>query len=198
MQKRLGSGLKELKREQRGTKLSDGKVKGGKGRLTDKTIDKMQNYFGEAIRNNVGNIESMENDIWAIFKHIIRDNSQSLDEQHSLCPRDSWCTYWSNREKYNDQKRLASVFIEVLKPLFINLTKSELLKRCLQGLTQNQNEAINGLLWSKCPKTKFCGKVKVLLAVSETISHFNTGSGSTVTLLNQLNIESSQNMLSAV
>ena len=61
----------------------------------------MQNYFGEAIRNNVGNIESMENDIWAIFKHIIRDNSQPLDEQHSLCPRDSWCTYWSNREKYN-------------------------------------------------------------------------------------------------
>ena len=140
----------------------------------------------------------MENDIWAIFKHIIRDNSQSLDEQHSLCPRDSWCTYWSNREKYNDQKRLASVFIEVLKPLFLNLTKSKLLKRCLQGLTQNQNEAINGLSWGKCPKTKFCGKVKVLLAVSETISHFNTGSGSKVTLLNQLNIESSKNMLSAV
>ena len=86
-----------------------------------------------------------------------------------------------------------------MKPLFINLTKSEQL-RCLQGLglTQNQNEAINGLLWSKCPKTKFCGKAKVLLAVSETISHFNTGSDSKMTLLNQLNIDSSKNMLPAV
>ena len=35
----------------------------------------MQNYFREAIRNNVGNIELMENDIWAIVKHMIRDNS---------------------------------------------------------------------------------------------------------------------------
>ena len=147
----------------------------------------MQNYFGEAIRNNVGNIESKENDIWAIFKHMIQDSSQSLDEQPSLSPKDSCCTYWSNREKYNDEKRLASVFIEVLKPvykLFINLSKRELLNRRLQGLTQNQNEAINGLLWSKCPKTKFCGKVKVLLAVSKTIIHLNTGSGSRETLLN--------------
>ena len=78
VQKRLGLGLRELKR-----KLSDGKVIGGKGRLTDETIDKMQNYFRKAIRNNVGNIESMENDIWEIFKRMISDNSQSLDEQHS-------------------------------------------------------------------------------------------------------------------
>ena len=165
-------------------------------------IDKMQNYFGETIRNNVGNIESKENDVWAaIFKHMIQDISQSLDEQPSLCPKDSWCTYWSNREKYNNQKPLASVFIEVMKPvykLFINLSKRELLNRRLQGLTQNQNEAINGLLWSKCPKKKFCGKVKVLLAVSKTIIHLNTGSGSRETLLNQLNIDSSKNMLSAV
>ena len=43
-----------------------------KRRLTDKTIDQMQNYFGEAIRNNVGNIELIENDTWAISKHMIR------------------------------------------------------------------------------------------------------------------------------
>ena len=66
----------------------------------------------------------------------------------------------------------------------------------MQRLTQNQNEAI--ILWSKCIKIKFCVKVKVLLAVSETISHFNTGSSSKVTLLNQLNIDSSKNMLSAL
>ena len=137
----------------------------------------------------------MENDIWVIFKHMIRDNSQSLDQQHSLCPKGSWCTYSSNWKKYNGQKRLASVFTEVLTSLFINLSKSELLHRCLQGSTQNQNEAINGLLWTKCPKTKFCGKVKVLLAVSETISHLNTGPGFKVTLLNQLNTDSSKNVI---
>ena len=41
------------------------------------------------------------------------------------------------------------------------------------GLTQNQNEAINNVLWSICLKSKFCGLQKVLLAESETIMKFN-------------------------
>ena len=45
----MGSGLKELKRIRKGEKLSDGKLLGGgKVRLTNKIIDKMQKY-GEAI-----------------------------------------------------------------------------------------------------------------------------------------------------
>ena len=94
-----------------------------KRRLTDKTIDKMQNYFGEAIRNNVRNIELIKNDTWAISKHMIRYNSQSLDEKNSMCLKYSWCIYLSNRERYNNQQRLASDFSIVLKPLFINLKK---------------------------------------------------------------------------
>ena len=103
-----------------------------------------------------------------------------LDEQHRYCPKtdDSWCTYWREPAKYNDEKRLPSCFVIELKPLFINLTKHELLGRCLAGLTKNQNESINGVLWSKCPKTKFCGKYKVSLAVTETVVHFNFGSTS--------------------
>ena len=67
----------------------------------------------------------------------------------------------------------------------------------MQRLTQNQNETI--ILLSKCPKTKFCGKVKVLLAVSGTVSHFNTGSGSKVTLWTVWTLTHQKiNMLSAV
>ena len=40
------------------------------------------------------------------------------------------------------------------------------------------NEAINGMLWFKCPKTKFCGARKVTIAVCETIALFNTGAAS--------------------
>ena len=64
----------------------------------------------------------------------------------------------SNREKHNDQKRLASVFIEVLKSMFINLTKSELLKRCLQGLTQNQNEPIMNSCGANVLRKKFVAR----------------------------------------
>ena len=50
VQKRLGTNLREYKRKGKGQKLSDGKGISGAGRLTDKVIDKMQNYYGKAIR----------------------------------------------------------------------------------------------------------------------------------------------------
>ena len=68
----MGStGLRKLKRKQKGEKLSDGKVLGGKGRLTDKVIGKIQNNYGEAVQNSTGDIERMQSSIWAIFKHMI-------------------------------------------------------------------------------------------------------------------------------
>ena len=67
VQKRMGSGLREFKRKHRGMKLSDNTVVGGKGRLTDQVIDKIQNYYGEANRTNAGNIELMETAILGNF-----------------------------------------------------------------------------------------------------------------------------------
>ena len=200
VQKRMGSGLREYKHKKRGIKLSDGKTAGGKGRLTDVIIDKIQNYYGEAIRNNSGDLNSMKNAIWAIYNHMIIADKLSLDEQHSLCPKaiNSWCKYWSNRGNYNDANRLPSIFLDEIRPIFTNLTNNELLKRCLKGFTQNQNESTNGILWSKCPKTKFCGRTKVLLAVSETIMHFNTGAGSRVSVLSGVGVAAGRNMLTAL
>ena len=52
VQKRMGTHLRDIRKKQ--TKLSDGKsVKGSKHRLTDKAIDKLQTYYGNAIRANV-------------------------------------------------------------------------------------------------------------------------------------------------
>jgi len=106
----------------------------------------------------------MQDLIWAILHHMISDDSNSLKEQHCFCPQepDGWCTYWSNRNEYSESNRLPSVFLKELEPLFKSLSDSTLLSCCLKGLTQNQNEALNGVLWSKCPKTKFAGRGKVV------------------------------------
>lgn len=47
--------------------MSDGKNIDGRNLLTDNIIDRMQNYFGQAIRNNSGEMEQMKKNIWAIF-----------------------------------------------------------------------------------------------------------------------------------
>ena len=103
----MGKGLRQYKLKNKSIKLSDGKGVGGSGRLTDLIIDKMQNNFGEAIRNNIGNRDNMDNAIWAIFKHRLRNDVESLEKQHDLCPRNGWCTFWS----CFDKKRLPHVFV---------------------------------------------------------------------------------------
>ena len=68
VQKRLGAALRKYKADKKGKKLSDGKD--GRGRLTDKIIDKMQNYYGKAIWGNKGDLLGMEKSIKAIQCHI--------------------------------------------------------------------------------------------------------------------------------
>lgn len=118
--------------------------------LTDKLVDKMQNY-GKAIRENKENLEGMKTSIKAIQHHIIKDESLPLDQQHYYCPKlaDTWCKSWQNQIKntslYNEDNRLLQIFMKELDSIFKRLSKDDLLQRCLKGMTQNQNEAANGI-----------------------------------------------------
>ena len=67
IQKRMGANLRLYKNKKRGVALKDGLGVGGKGRLTDAVIDKMQTYYGCAIRKNLGNRENTKNAVLAIF-----------------------------------------------------------------------------------------------------------------------------------
>ncbi|GFX49419.1 uncharacterized protein TNCV_3341971 [Trichonephila clavipes] len=57
VQKRVGSRLRKLKTKTKG--LS------GKGKLTDNFIERLQNYYGIAVRSNVGNLTAMQQNVIA-------------------------------------------------------------------------------------------------------------------------------------
>ena len=59
IQKRMGSALRRPVVEYKSKFLSDTKKISGTGRLTKKVIDKLQNYYGMAIRSNVGDLRGM-------------------------------------------------------------------------------------------------------------------------------------------
>ena len=109
----------------------------------------------------------MKNSIKAIQHHMIKNEGVSLHVQHKYCPKssDTWCKYWKDENEgtslYNEDNHLSHVFMDQLQKIFTRLSNHDLLSRCLKGMTQNQNEAANGILWSKCPKTKFCGARRV-------------------------------------
>ena len=195
VQKRMGTALRNYKKEKKGQKLSDGKTAGGQNRLTDEKILKIQGYYGKAIRKHKGDLEGMKQAIWAIFHHSIASSQIDLKEQHKYCPQgtDSWCQYvldqHDNTSKYSEDQRLPEAFRKELNPIFLRLAKDDLLERCVNGLTQNQNEAVNGQLWNFCPKSRFCGKRRVRIAVCQTVGVFNTGAASKGTIMQQSGIK---------
>ena len=71
---------------------------GGKGKLTDAIIDKLQNNYGIAIRSNVGNLEGMKQAVLASLFHCASNESRKL---HDYCPvgPNSWCGYQRDRTK---------------------------------------------------------------------------------------------------
>ncbi|GFW88012.1 uncharacterized protein TNCV_216841 [Trichonephila clavipes] len=70
VQKRVGGRFRQLKKTTKGL--------GGKNKLTDKLIDRIQNYYGIAIRNNVGNLQKMMSSVIAAFFHCVSGKNNSL------------------------------------------------------------------------------------------------------------------------
>ena len=60
--------------------------------LTEKIIDCLQNYYGMAIRSNVGNLDTTKKAIFAVLFHVC---SPEKNNYHMHCPpgAHSWCTY---------------------------------------------------------------------------------------------------------
>lgn len=84
--------------------------------------------------------------------------------------------------------------MEHIRPLYVRLTNNDLLKRCSKGKTQNANEALHGLIWTKCPKTTFTTKRKIEAAVGEGLSVYNEGYLLTISnLLKQVGLSPGEN-----
>ncbi|KAE8746698.1 hypothetical protein FOCC_FOCC006561 [Frankliniella occidentalis] len=76
--------------------------------------------------------------------------------------------------------------MDTIKPTYENLTKSELLKKCVDGMTQNPNESFNALVWKTIPKTLFCQRTKLELGTYEAVLTFNDGQKSKIEVLNRI------------
>ena len=179
VQKRIGTRCRNLRNSLKGTILSDGKRISGKGRLTDKAINTIQNHYGMAIRQNTDSIDNMKRSIIAVLYH--NSDIGNEDERHKYCPRaqNSWCKWWldilNGTRKYKKNVNLPLAIKRELEPIFQDLCKDDLLKKCLHGQTQNENESLNSIIWKKSPKTVFVSRKVLEVAVCSAIIEFNNG-----------------------
>ncbi|GFT68070.1 uncharacterized protein TNCV_1538671 [Trichonephila clavipes] len=154
IQKGVGSRLRKLKKNTKGL--------GRKGKLTDKFIDKLQNYYGIAIRSNVGCLEKMQSAVITAFFYCCSRNKNPM---HGQCQtgKDSWCKYkqalCDGKVYVHKTAGLSNSVIKVIKPTYLALFDKEFLKKCLHGKAQNNNESFNNVLWSILPKEIFVHKI---------------------------------------
>ena len=180
VQKRMGAALRNLRREKKETR--------GKGKLTDRMIDRLQNYYGIAIRSNIGNLEGMKK---AILATLIHCASSSTKEYHTYCPigPESWCRFQSDKANgtasYKSGPGLPLQLVAELKPVFARLSSDKLLLKCLHGKTQNRNESFNRTIWDRVPKSSYVGKDTFELGVYDAAASFNMGATASLEMLKQ-------------
>lgn len=199
VQKRMGKRLRELVK----TNVVDATTKtgkavkrkslSGKGKLTAHMIDKLTVYYGLAIRRNHDSVDKMKNAIWATYDHY---SSTDDNPHHDKCPsgEDSWCE-WQRAKATKSLKAFkhsytalpADVLI-AMKPIYQDLSKDELLQRCLGGFTQNNNESFNQLVWKISPKSVSGTSTIVEIAANIAACTFNEGSFALLAFMQEMGI----------
>ncbi|GFW45996.1 uncharacterized protein TNCV_3276141 [Trichonephila clavipes] len=70
------------------------KAKGlsGKGKLTNNFIDRLQNYYGIAVRSYVSNLNAMQKNVIAALYHCASSDKKPM---HGQCPigKENWCCF---------------------------------------------------------------------------------------------------------
>ena len=74
-------------------------------------------------------------------------------------------------------------------PIFQDLSKPELLQKCLHGGTQNNNEAINQFLWQRIPKAVYIGFYTFEIGMCSTVLSFNSGATGLLDVFRELKME---------
>ena len=141
-------------------------------------IDSLQNCYGQAIRENKGDLNAM---IHAVQVSLLHMNSSDERPRHHLCPtgNDSWCKWQAAKakgeESYHIKPPIPGAIVTLMKPIYRRLGSRSLLEKCVDGYTQNANEALHNIVWQFSPKDKFIHKVGVDMACALAVCIFNDG-----------------------
>ena len=81
---------------------------------------------------------------------------------------------------------------QAMVQVYQRMSDPNLLKRMSKGKTQNNNECLHSVVWSRCPKTVFVSAHKVSGAVAAAVGSFNAGARSLARVMDELDIESNE------
>ena len=151
VQKPVGCQLQNLKKKE--------KRLGGKGKLTDRIIDKLQNYYGIAIRSNKNNLKAMQAATRTTLFHVASSKENNLHYPH--CPTRPGSWWKCNKDRadgtstYKPGPGVPISIVLKFKSICEELSYDDLQSKCLHGLTQNQKESFHAMIWDRLPKSRY-------------------------------------------
>lgn len=161
------------------TPLADGLKLTGQKHLTELAVKKLQIFYGLAIRRNLKNLAATKQAVWALYFHVMSSNEKPT---HQLCPNYdlTWCKYNIAQKKnevydHTTHFHLPSIIMNELRPTFKALSNPDLLSKCLEGKTQNPNESLNNVIWSRVPKRTFVSLDPLNFGVFDAVLSYNDG-----------------------
>ena len=197
----MGSALRRQVVEYKGNFLSGNKKISGTGKHTKKMIDKLQNYYGIAIRSNVGDLCGMMMAVQATLHHMTLTDDRSV---HHMCHEgeNSWCSYNKAKagNKLDDYKHgfdpFPQAIVQLFKPIYNRLGSRLLLSLCLLGHTQNANESLHSTNHrDSVPNTFFFGSRLVKIGCVLAVCTWNDGCSSLHGLIQRLELQPSLSSL---
>ena len=122
-------------------------------------IDRLQNYYGIAIRSNKNNLKGMQSTTKATLFHVASNKDHDLNYSHCPVGPNSWCKYDKYRVNgttiYKPGPGLPISIALKFSPIFEELSNGDLLKKCLHAMTRNQNESFNAMIWARILKSTY-------------------------------------------
>lgn len=159
-------------------------------------IKKLTKYYGLAIRRNIDSVAEMKKAIIATLHHLCSTNEKP---RHENCPAgaDSWCKWRvaeaaGTAKDFDHPPPLHPDVEKHLLPIYEDLSKEDLLNRCLGGHTQNANESFNSTIWRLAPKHLNCGLKIVEIAAFIAAGVFNKGYYAVLKIMETLELKIGQ------
>lgn len=99
---------------------------------------------------------------------------------------------------HNVHLHLPECIMLQIKPIFQALSNPELLKKCLKGKTQNPNESLNNVIWTRIPKRTFVSLETLHFGVNEAILSYNDGYVTKLKVIEKLGLQAGRHLVNAM
>ena len=95
----------------------------------------------------------------------------------------------NNTNLYKSKGELPIDIRKAILPIYNDLCKEEMLKKCRHGKTQNANESFNGTIWDQIPKVTHVSLSTLCSGVYDALSRFNYGQKAALDIIRLLDID---------